>query len=201
MWRAQHQLSGDGRTDRVSLARDDRPASFADVVQGWRDDLAFRTFFNTLLADCPFAAFRWETPAVNRSSQNQPFECVLIDDPQLERTPNRAAFAEHFSSSDLLVAAFPSLGGDAMLISPSPVVADSAYAHLGNFVRNAPPEQIDAVWTAVGKLVSQRLADDPIWLNTAGAGVPWLHLRIDSRPKYYWHRPYRDWPRLQGVDG
>ncbi len=32
----------------------------------------------------------------------------------------------------------------------------------------------------------------PRWLNTSGLGVPWLHVRIDSRPKYITYRPYRD---------
>ncbi|MGI9175867.1 MAG: DUF6940 family protein [Rhodothermales bacterium] len=24
-----------------------------------------------------------------------------------------------------------------------------------------------------------------MWLSTAGGGVSWLHVRLDSRPKYY----------------
>ena len=31
----------------------------------------------------------------------------------------------------------------------------------------------------------------PLWLSTNGLGVAWLHARIDARPKYYSHRPYR----------
>lgn len=38
--------------------------------------------------------------------------------------------------------------------------------------------------------MQQNLNDAPIWLNTAGAGVPWLHIRLDSRPKYYRYQPY-----------
>jgi hypothetical protein len=30
------------------------------------------------------------------------------------------------------------------------------------------------------------------WLSTAGMGVPWLHVRLDDRPKDYGHRPYRN---------
>ena len=45
----------------------------------------------------------------------------------------------------------------------------------------------------VGTTVLQAaLSEKPLWLSTAGGGVAWLHLRIDSRPKYYSHRPYRD---------
>ena len=37
-----------------------------------------------------------------------------------------------------------------------------------------------------------RIGIQPIWLSTAGMGVPWLHVRLDSRPKYYAFGPYRD---------
>ncbi len=35
---------------------------------------------------------------------------------------------------------------------------------------------------------------NPVWLSTAGAGVSWLHVRLDDRPKYYGHGPYRTAP-------
>ncbi len=31
----------------------------------------------------------------------------------------------------------------------------------------------------------------PLWLSTAGGGVAWLHVRLDSRPKYYGYSPYK----------
>ena len=33
----------------------------------------------------------------------------------------------------------------------------------------------------------------PVWLSTEGSGVPWLHVRMDSRPKYYHTREFKDW--------
>jgi len=38
--------------------------------------------------------------------------------------------------------------------------------------------------------LEDRLADTPLWLSTAGLGVSWLHVRLDTRPKYYRHRVY-----------
>jgi len=40
-----------------------------------------------------------------------------------------------------------------------------------------------------------RLSDRPLWISTAGMGVNWLHVRLDSRPKYYRHAPYKTPPR------
>ena len=30
----------------------------------------------------------------------------------------------------------------------------------------------------------------PTWLSTAGMGVSWLHVRLDSQPKYYGFAAY-----------
>lgn len=42
----------------------------------------------------------------------------------------------------------------------------------------------------MGETIQQRVSASLLWLITAGMGVFWLHLRLDSRPKYYSHRPY-----------
>jgi len=39
--------------------------------------------------------------------------------------------------------------------------------------------------------MQSRIGDRVVWLSTAGAGVPWLHVRLDDRPKYYHYGPYR----------
>lgn len=38
--------------------------------------------------------------------------------------------------------------------------------------------------------MTARVGTRPVWLSTAGAGVAWLHVRLDDRPKYYSYRPY-----------
>jgi hypothetical protein len=65
---------------------------------------------------------------------------------------------------------------------------------IGDFVRQAPPEQIDALWRVVGEKMHSRLNDRPVWLSTAGGGVAWLHVRLDDHPKYYHYREYRQRP-------
>jgi hypothetical protein len=91
------------------------------------------------------------------------------------------------------VTVFPNLRGDAMLVVPTPTGDPAPYLHLASFVRRAPPAQVDALFAAVGQALcdvrSRRRAT--IWLSTAGLGVDWLHVRLDSRPKYYRHAPYK----------
>jgi hypothetical protein len=191
MWSTQPIDEAPG-TLRLALHVDARPATFTEVAEGWRDDRDFRAWFNALLAGVAFSAFRWETPRVTAATAGQPFELALIDSPRLSREPDAEAFAEHFARAESEVVVFPNLGRDAILVVPLPVGPEEAYVHLAAFTRSAPEAQRDALWQAVGRAVIDRLGDEPLWLSTAGAGVAWLHIRLDDSPKYYAFAPYRD---------
>jgi hypothetical protein len=191
MWNA-HEVelhNSNGLLFNINL--DSRAATFANVLRAWQDDAALRAFFNALLADAPYAAFRWETPPVTAATLSRPFEFVLLDSPELARHPDPNVFAKHFAKDKADVVAFPNLGGDAVLIVPRPVAEPSAYGHLAAFVRHAPEAQRHALWRLVGETLTLRVGDKSVWLSTAGAGVAWLHVRLDDRPKYYRYGPYR----------
>ena len=182
-------------TARLAVLRSSAPATFREVVQAWRGDSSFRGWFNSVLAGVRFSAFRWETPPVTAANADRPFEFVLLDSPGLAREPEPDAFKEHFgANASRDVVSFSNLGGDAIMIVPCPIAPSSAYGHLAAFVRHAPEAQRLALWQAVGDAMAQRLNAKPVWLSTAGAGVSWLHVRLDDRPKYYGFRPYREAP-------
>ncbi len=191
MWTARNEPLPDGRGSKFFLNFGPRPATFEEVLHGWQDDAEFRTFFNALLADAPYTAFRWETPALTAATVTRPFEFVLLDSPSLAREPEPLAFAEHFDGSNHGVAVFTNLGANALMVAPRPLAAPTTYGHLAAFVRTAPETQRHALWQAVGKTLAHRLSPKPVWLSTAGAGVSWLHVRLDDRPKYYGYAPYR----------
>ena len=176
---------------RYAIDHDGRPATYAEVVQGWQNDPGFRTLFNSLLAGAPFVAFRWETPAATTATLKRPFEFVLLDSPGLARTPDPEAFAEHFREAEASVVTFANLGGDAIMVVPCPMAPPQAYGHLAAFVRQAPENQRESLWVAVGEAMGRRIGGKPVWLSTAGAGVSWLHVRLDDRPKYYGYGPYK----------
>ncbi len=191
MWSARSEELVHACGLRFAIALDSRPAAVAEVIRAWQGDAGFRSQFNALLADAPYTAFRWETPPVTASTMNQPFEFVLLDSPGLARRPDPEVFAEHFAGAEAGIAAFPNLGGDAIMVVPCPVAATSAYGHLAAFVRHAPELQRHALWQSVGEAMGRRVGAEPVWLSTAGAGVSWLHVRLDDRPKYYGFAPYR----------
>jgi hypothetical protein len=195
MWQTRTKAEANGRILKLSLEDANGPLPFSEVLHLWQNDVNFRGYFNSQLAAAPFEAFRWETPALMLASLALPFECVLLNSPELTRMPDRAAFADYFQSpTENNIAVFPNLGKDALLVVPCPVGPLLAYGHLATFVRSAPEEQQQALWQEVGKAVADRLSPTPLWLNTAGAGVSWLHVRLDSRPKYYGYAAYKSPP-------
>ena len=192
MWTSRIEPVADSQALKVAIDLNASPISYADVLKGWQRDSEFRSFFMTLLADAPYSAFRWETPPITKASAGRPFEFVLLDSPGLAVNPDPDTFAQHFGGAAIGdVVAFPNLGKDAVLVVPRPIGPISAYGHLAAFVRNAPEPQRHALWQLVGDAMVRRLGTAPVWLSTAGAGVSWLHVRLDDRPKYYGHRPYR----------
>ncbi|MBL9164645.1 MAG: hypothetical protein JNL18_18095 [Planctomycetaceae bacterium] len=194
MWTSREEALSGPSGVRYDVAFDDRPATFGDVVDAWQQNEEFRSWFTSLLAASPFTAFRWETPGVNRVTLDRPFEFVLLDDPRLARQPDAYAFATHFPNASNGITTFANLGGDAVLVVPAPLTEDIAYGHLAAFIRHAPEQQCQALWQAVGTAMAARLNSRPVWLSTAGAGVSWLHVRLDDIPKYYGHHPYRQSP-------
>jgi len=193
MWDARVDIVDGGCACRVRVLRDGTPLSYAGTLGCWQSDEAFRAFFNRTLADAPYQAYLWETPPITRKNSNQPFEFVIVDSPRLAGSaPDPQAFASHFAAAPPGdgVAVFPNLGGDALLIAPTPRAPDKSYPHLAAFVRSAPDEQQHAFWRSVGSTLADRLGRHPIWLSTNGLGVAWLHARLDSHPKYYTFEPY-----------
>ncbi len=169
---------------RVELA-------FAEVLRGWVSSEPFRRHWIDLLRAVPLGAHVWECPPVTAASVSRPFECVFRSSPSLAGLrPEPEAFAEHFRAGRSVVT-FANLGGDAALVAPCPAGDGRDFSHLAAFSRTAASGQQAALWQAVGEAMSARVSDKPVWLSTAGHGVAWLHVRLDDRPKYYRHAPYR----------
>lgn len=192
-WQLQAQPGRHSAPLRLQLLHRGAPVDLAAAFDALAEDADCRTAFNAGLAAAPFAAFRWEcSPLQQTLTPSTAFECMLIDAPELVRPADSSAFADAFDRSHgALVTTFQNLGGDAQLVVPLPLGEDAAYPHLAAFVRSAPEEQRDAFWQQLGRCVQRGRHDAPLWVSTAGDGVPWLHVRLDQRPKYYRTQAYR----------
>ena len=192
MMKADVEVLQDDPIHQIKILHGERPITFGQVLHKWQTDELFRTFFIGLLADAPFAAYFWETPPITKSTLERPFEFVLVNAPQLIHVPaQRRAFANYFTIDP--VVDFPNLGGDAHLVVPCPQRASDSFAHLAAFCRTALAAQQHSFWQRVGTAVASQVGERPMWVSTSGLGVSWLHVRLDSWPKYYTFRPYRAW--------
>ena len=179
---------------KYRLAEGDAPMTFRRLFELLASDEAFTDWFCCTLANFEAAAFYWELPPLTAATLDADAEFVLIDAPMLARfPPDRAPFAEHFRHApgeDVIV--FPNLGGDAVLVVPCPQGPDENYLHLAAFLRGAGRKQVRALWQRTAQEMLHGVGERPVWLSTAGGGVAWLHIRLDSRPKYYRYGPYRN---------
>ncbi len=186
------------KTLQVTVTQNDAPLTWHQVIQYWQQDANLRALMTQVLQDSPYSAFFWETPPLTPASLYQPWEFVLVNAPSLAKvSPNPQPFAQYLDRGDEPIQVFANLGGDAMLIAPRALGPLPTYTHLANFVRQAPPEQVDAIWQVLGNTLQNLIGDElnprtaPLWVSTSGIGVYWLHIRLDDFPKYYTHRPYR----------
>jgi uncharacterized protein DUF6940 len=191
LWRF-HKSKLDSETECWRLLADaGEEISFGQVFLQWRNDERFRAFWSASLREVAFDSYCWECPPVTSQNLQQAFECVFVSSPLLSgMPPDPSPFAEYFRP-DCSVVTFESLGRDALLVAPCPGTQGGNFAHLARFVATASDEYKSALWKGVGEALEKRLGASPTWLSTAGLGVPWLHVRLDTLPKYYRHAPYR----------
>ena len=190
MWTSKSRLVDSDNVSQILILQDGKRITYGEAIQLWQEDFNFRTFFISLLANSPYEAYFWETPPIDRSNCDRPFEFVLTNNPRLARVkPDYHSFKQYFKSQEDVVT-FANLRKDALLVVPCPLAERSAYPHLAAFVRNAPQEQQHLLWQTLGKEIETNLSQQPLWVSTSGLGVYWLHLRLDSYPKYYSYKPY-----------
>ncbi|MFT6130708.1 MAG: hypothetical protein ACJATN_002439 [Neolewinella sp.] len=176
------------------ILEDDHLLTFSQVIEGWRDNAAFREFYwATLLKHGGNGCF-WEHPCLNRETVDQIYECVITQtDAFSKRTANFRPFARAVSPGKR-ISIFPNLSGEALLVVPNqPEDISFNGRDLISFLQTAPTDLIHDLWKSIGQETAKAIAADaPFqYLSTHGLGVLWLHIRLEEQPKYYHHRPYR----------
>lgn len=194
VWQTTRAAVDGDRGEKIALLADGRPLTFEEVIAGWRDDTGFRDLFIAELAASPYPAFFWELPSLSPTAISHPFECVVIRSAALtDMRADPSDFAEHLNAAAPIVVSFLNLGGDAVLIVPRQISGLDCYGHFAAFVREAPREQQHALFQILADETDKLLnAGRRFWISTSGLGVPWVHVRLDSFPKYYQYRSYAE---------
>ena len=192
--------------------------TFLDFFLALQTKSHFSEYFIELLKSSKYKAFFFECPALTIVNLAKPLEFVLTESSRLASVtkPNLDAFAENFQaegSSQSSVVVFSNLGKDATLVAPVPednTKRMSKYIHLAVFLRESTMHDSQELFSEVAKTALDKIQAQtgvPLWLSTSGTGIFWLHVRLDSRPKYYTYSKYIDknyltWARhmYQAVD-
>lgn len=178
------------------------------LSQGTSESIQMAKGISTLISNSSFDGVFFEMPGVDSSTvSTTPLEFVLVDAPSLARfaesDPDRYAFEEHLGqcAEEQTCCAFDNLGGDARLIAPRMMRDDrrrqpETYSHLAAFVRGADEGQIIDMWRLSASeylrtVQGRRTTGARTWFSTSGLGVAWLHVRLDSYPKYYQYGPFK----------
>lgn len=133
--------------------------------------------------------FLWNT-SVLKNNGNSEFKQIFRTNPQLPSKHNEKDFEEHIKkSTNKYVTSFPNLNKDTMLVIPIPINDQNKYlnyATFRDFTDNAPPEQQEEFWKHVSHTAKDYMkTHNTIWISTHGFGVPYFHVRISTKPKYY----------------
>ena len=182
---------------KYTISKGNETVSFKQAIHLMHESEEFRKEFIKEISENPFEAYFFETPPVNLETfSEKDFEFVLVNSRSLRNIDaDSYAFREHFKKSDCVVTSFPNLGRDAILIVPCPMETNSAhYAHLATFVRHGSSLQVQELWKRAAAELENRIIsqnEKQTWFSTSGRGISWLHVRVDSIPKYYTYAPYK----------
>jgi hypothetical protein len=171
-----------------------RPLLWREALALWAGDPDFAAAFAAALAAHPEPAFLWEAPRLTTARLGAVFESVTLPAPGLARPADPGPFSAALGPAGASggAVAFRNLGGDAELVAPRDAGTGADHAHLTAFLRSAPAAQVAALWRLAAERAGAWIVPgDFPWLSASGHGVAWLHLRLDRRPKYFAHAPYR----------
>jgi hypothetical protein len=192
------QILGTGEDAR----RAEKPLTWREVIHLWRASEDFRdVFFESLNEEWCYGLrdYLWECAPVSSKTLDNKYEHVVKDRGYacgFGARDGPEVFREHFRTARAKgedVAVFPNLGGDAVLVAPvqnAGGLETDAGACVREFAKSAPRRLRHDVLRVLGDAVHEKISDAPLWVSTNGAGVAWLHVRLDSTPKYYSYRPY-----------
>ena len=156
--------------------------NWIDILDNWKNGI-FHTYPKRY--EGTEKRFQWNT-SVLKNNGNTIFKEKYKMNNKLPKKQNYKAFKEHIKkSNNKYVTTFPNLNGDTILIVPIPRPGKN-YATLKDFVDNAPKIQQKEFWKKVAQVSKKQMKKfESVWVSAHGLGVPYLHIRVCSMPKYY----------------
>ena len=176
---------------RFKFKSNDESLLYSEVLELMCNSKDFNTLLRKTILSADFDAVLLELPPISGDS-NPEFQFVVLNAPDLSSvSENKSTFESHFQP-DYSVVSFQSGEGGSMLVSPCPINSSTKHQHLAAFLRTASDIQIHDLFVCIGSEVDRWLCtfEEPVWVSTESRGVPWLHVRLDSYPRYYNYRDF-----------
>ncbi len=181
-----------------------------NIEQKYTFDLTFREFFEGLILDQNlrehiiniFKNFQhnyafWEFPPVDKITMLAVAEFVLVPTTHFGNADS-SSFKEHLKKNlDGQIVVFPNLSGDTLLITVNsfPNTKNKSFSDILSFMKS---KEVDNNYKhnlliKIGEEIIKNIQNDKkLFLSTHGHGVPWLHIRLCTKAKYYSYRPYAE---------
>ena len=86
--------------ERYLIQRANLPMTYKSVFMNLKSDMNFRSQVIALLSKSSFSSFRFETPSVTKESEDQGFEFVLVNSPDLSDEQDDGPFLEPMQKSN-----------------------------------------------------------------------------------------------------
>lgn len=192
MWDYREEIVEENRITKYKITKKGEVLSFQEVIDLLKTSSFFCMFFSDTIKSSPFTGLFWEVKPITKAQLGEDFEFVLVKGVRLTRLKkNKEPFQQYLKTKEEVVS-FKNKSGDATLVVPNDLDPFIDYAHLAAFTKVASASQIKLFWKKIGIEYGEAISDSPVWLSTAGLGVHWLHVRIDSAPKYYRYDAYKN---------
>lgn len=131
--------------------------------------------------------FIWNTSVLKNNGRveyKQLFK-ILKYLPQIQDTTEFKTYIR--KSKNKYVTSFPNLSNDIMLVIPMPVKGKN-YVTLKDFIDNSTKVQQKHFWKKVAEVARDFMKEHKkVWISVHGLGVHYTHVRISTKPKYYFN--------------
>lgn len=130
--------------------------------------------------------FFYETSFISSNYEEEYKEKFIESDLFDNMKQNYKLFKKYIiKSKNKYVITFFNLSKTSLLIIPYPK-QNKKFTTLKHFIDNSTQLQQKKFWKKVSNSIKKMLKIyKKVWVSTHGTGVPYLHIRIDTIPKYY----------------
>ena len=185
-WRADvSSLPGPGV--RILISEGDGPATVQSVLNALQTEPRVGSWLGACLGGAPMARdLLGVSGAYARVAQRSVRVRRVggrVASSASRRNPTRSAPASNATPPGALVAVFPNLSGDAILVAPTEGVYRKRYPPSRRLLARCAASANCGVLCCPGLSGLRASREGPAWVSTAGDGVAWLHGRVEQAAK------------------